>query len=221
MNHQVHSTTGESPYRVVFKQKMRMQRLSFADRATAIPEDEDEELDGSEPDASDRECGNDSESLADGRECDSEQSNSAPTGRPIPPPCLSSIYIDSDGPDDSESARSQDSDLGLDDEIRTMFISVRQKTEKARNNMAQRYNSSSSVHKFNIGDLVSLHIDAKYRKSTTPAKLFCKVIRKPLPDMHELQCVNGVFSSKYRTTDLYNYLQQSTCRLETIQRGLH
>ena len=83
-----------------------------------------------------------------------------------------------------------------------MFINVRQRTEKARISMAQRYNSSSSVHTFNIGDLVSLHIDAKYRKSTTPAKLFCKVIRKPQPDMHELQCVHGVLSSKYRTTDL-------------------
>ena len=61
-----------------------------------------------------------------------------------------------------------------------MFINVRQKTEKARNSMAQRYNSSSSVCTFNIGDLVSLHIDAKYRKSTTPAKLFCKVSA----DMH-------------------------------------
>ena len=60
-----------------------MQRLSFADRATAIPEDEDEdgsELDededgpGSELDASNRECEStndtDSESLADG-ECES------------------------------------------------------------------------------------------------------------------------------------------------------
>ena len=126
---------------MVFKQKMRAQRLSFADRATAIPEDEDEELGGSESDASDRGCGNDSESLADDRKFDSEQSNDAPTGRPIPPPCLSSIYIDSDGPD--KSARSQDLDFGLDDEIRTMFINVRQKTEKARNSMAQRYNSSS------------------------------------------------------------------------------
>ena len=83
-------------------------------------------------------------------------------------------------------------DFGFDDEIRTMFINVRQKTEKARSSMAQRYNSSSSVRTFSIGDLVSLHIDAKYRKSTAPAKLFCKVIRKPLPDMHELQCVHGV-----------------------------
>ena len=48
MNHQIHETTGEPPYRVVFKQQMRMQRLSFADRETAIPEDED--LDGSESD---------------------------------------------------------------------------------------------------------------------------------------------------------------------------
>ena len=56
-NHQIHSTTGESPYRVLFNQKMRMQRLSFADRVTAIPEDED--LDGSESDSSDdRESGN-------------------------------------------------------------------------------------------------------------------------------------------------------------------
>ena len=73
MNHQIHSTTGESPYRVVFKQKMRMQRLSFADRATAIPEDDDEELDeeldGSESDASDTGgCGIDFELLADDRE---------------------------------------------------------------------------------------------------------------------------------------------------------
>ena len=83
-----------------------------------------------------------------------------------------------------------------------MFIDVRQKTEKARISMAQRYNSSPLVHTFNIGDLVSLHIDAKYRKSTTPAKLFCKVIRKPQPDMHKLQCVHRVLSSKYRTTDL-------------------
>ena len=75
-----------------------------------------------------------------------------------------------------------------------MFINVRQKTEKARNSMAQRYNTSSSDNRFNIGGLVSLDIDAKYRKSTTPAKLFCKVIRKPLPDMHELQCVHGVFT---------------------------
>ena len=96
-------------------------------------------------------------------------------------------------------------DFGLNDEIRTMFINVRQKTEKARNSMAQRYNSQALVHTFNIGDLVSLHIDAKYRKSTTPAKLFCKVIRKPLPDMHELQCVHRVLSSKYRTTDLERF----------------
>ena len=70
---------------------------------------------------------------------DSEQSNGAPTGRPVSPPCLSSIYINSDGLD--ESARSQNTDFGLDDEIRTKFINVQQKTEKAQNSMAQRYNS--------------------------------------------------------------------------------
>ena len=88
MNYQIHSTTGKYPYCVVFKQKMRMQCLSFTDRATTIPEDKNEELheeldeeldgelndelDGSELDASNWECGNDSESLADDREYDSE-----------------------------------------------------------------------------------------------------------------------------------------------------
>ena len=67
--------------------------------------------------------------------------------------------------------RSQDSnrgvkDFGLDDEARTMFINVRQQTKKARNNMPQKYNSSSPIDTFNIGDLVSLYIDAKHRKST-------------------------------------------------------
>ena len=56
MNHQMQSTIGESPYRAVSKQ-MRMQRLSFADRVAAIPEDGD--LGGS--DAGDGEC--DSEHL--------------------------------------------------------------------------------------------------------------------------------------------------------------
>ena len=47
-----------------------MQHLSFADRATAIPEDEN--LDGSESDASDRECEDDSESLAGDRDLECE-----------------------------------------------------------------------------------------------------------------------------------------------------
>ena len=83
-----------------------------------------------------------------------------------------------------------------------MFINVRQKTEKAQNSMAQRYNCSSSFHTFNIGDLVLLHIEAKYYKSIMQAKLFWKVNHKPLPDIHKLQCIHRVLSSKYRTTDL-------------------
>ena len=65
--------------------------------------------------------------------------------------------------------------------------------------MAQKYNSYPSVDIFNIGDLVSLHIDAKYRKSTTLAKPFCKAIRKPQSDIHELQCLHRILSNKYRT----------------------
>ena len=61
MNCQTNSSTGECPYRVVFKQQMRVQRPSFADRVTAIPEDEN--LDA-ESDANDRECENDFKSLA-------------------------------------------------------------------------------------------------------------------------------------------------------------
>ena len=70
MNHQIHSTTGESPYRVVFKQQMRMQRQSFADRIAAVPENENSGLDGS--DASDGECENGSESDDGSEECDSD-----------------------------------------------------------------------------------------------------------------------------------------------------
>ena len=120
---------------------------------------------------------------------------------------LGSIYVADSESESYKSARSQDSnhgaeDLELDDEVRTMFINVRRRTKKARDNMSQRYNSSHSVDTFNVGDSVSLIIDAKYRKSTTPAKLFCKVICKPQPDMHDLQCLHGILSSKYRTTDL-------------------
>ena len=63
--------------------------------------------------------------------------------------------------------------------------------------MVQRYNTSPSVRTLDSGGLVLLHIDAKYRKSTTPAKLFCKVIRKPQPDMHDLQCLHEILFSKY------------------------
>ena len=131
-----------------------------------------------------------------------------PPPTPPPPalPSLSTICIDSDTPYESATGRSQDpnhdhgaEDSELDDEIRTLFTNVQQKTKKARNNTAQRYNSSPLVHTFNIGDLVSLHIDAKYHKSTTPAKLFCKVFRKPQPGMYEPQCLHGILSSKYQT----------------------
>ena len=60
MNHQIHSTTGESPYRVVSKQ-MRIQRLSFVDRVAAIPKDGNS--DGS--DDSDEKCRNDSDLESD------------------------------------------------------------------------------------------------------------------------------------------------------------
>lgn len=68
--------------------------------------------------------------------------------------------------------------------------------------MAQKYNSSPSIDTFSIGGPVSLHIDERCRKSTAPARLFCKVIRKPQTDMHELQCTCGILSSKYWTIDL-------------------
>ena len=55
------------------------------------------------------------------------------------------------------------------------------------------------THSLCIGDLVSLNIDAKYLKSTTPAKLSCKVIQ---PNMHELQCLHRILSGEYRTIDL-------------------
>ena len=54
---------------------MQMQRLSFADRVAAIPEDEN--LDSS--DVSDGECENDSDSESDDGECDSEQLNGTKT----------------------------------------------------------------------------------------------------------------------------------------------
>ena len=84
--------------------------------------------------------------------------------------------------------------------------------------MAQRYNSSPLVHTFNIGDLVSLQIDAKYRKST-PAKLFCKVFRKPQPDMHELECLHGIYPANIEQI-LNDYLHQLTCKLGIIQLEL-
>ena len=134
-----------------------------------------------------------------------------PPPAPPPPalPSLSPICFDSDAPYESATGRSQDSnydhgaeDSELDDEIRTMFTNVRQKTKKAQNSIAQRHNSSPLVHTFNISDLVSLHIDAKYHKSKAPAELFCSVFRKPQPDMHELQRLHEILSRKYRTTDL-------------------
>ena len=117
---------------------------------------------------------------------------------------LGPIYVADSESESYKSARSQDSnhgaeDLELDDEVRTMFINARRRIKKARDNMSQRHNSSHSVDTFYVGNSVSLIIDARYHKSTTPAKLFCKVIHKPQPDMHELQCLHGILSSKYRT----------------------
>ena len=52
------------------------------------------------------------------------------------------------------------------------------------------------------GPWISISAPFLFSQPIFRVNLFCKVIRKPLPDMHELQCVRGVLSSKYRTTDL-------------------
>ena len=137
MNHQIHSTTGESPYRVVFKQQMRMRRLSFTDRVAAVLEDENdsggeeceledigEQFNGTNSIPIFIECiFNDDLNLTDDNAIDIALQSSKPEFD-------SECYITGTSTG-YESARSQDSNHGaedfeLDDEIRTMFTNVRQ-----------------------------------------------------------------------------------------------
>ena len=137
MNHQIHSTTGESPYRMVFKQQMRMQRLSFTDRVAAVLEDENdsggeeceledigEQFNGTNSIPIFIECiFNDDLNLTDDNAIDIALQSSEPE--------FDSECYTTGTSTGYESARSQDSNHGagdfeLDDEIRTMFTNVRQ-----------------------------------------------------------------------------------------------
>lgn len=68
--------------------------------------------------------------------------------------------------------------------------------------MATRYNSSHKVDIFSVGDLVSLAIPRQNRKSTDNTRIFCRVVHKPHPDRHQLQCSYGILDWHYPTKEL-------------------
>jgi hypothetical protein len=79
---------------------------------------------------------------------------------------------------------------------------VRSNTAKARDQMAARYNTSRNVEVFNVGDMVALAIPSALCNTFSPKRIYCKVIRKPQPNTHELRCRHGIIDFKYPTRDL-------------------
>lgn len=84
----------------------------------------------------------------------------------------------------------------------TLLTQVRKNTALARSAMAAKYNATHSVQEFAVGQLVSLTIPSKLRLAFTPSRLFCRVVRKPQPAMHELQCIHGILDTKFPTREL-------------------
>jgi hypothetical protein len=161
MNRQRHSTTATSPYQVVFKQRMRLNRLSFEDRLNAEVQEEI---------VSDHEVETDSNPvdpllLQDNSVGDMEVEQLEPT----PPDTNTSIRnleaetSESDSFQSYASARSMDTlygdeDFGLEKEHRDMLTRVRTNTSKFRQKMKDKYNTTHNVDVFEVGDMVSLVI---------------------------------------------------------------
>lgn len=202
MNQQKHTTTGQTPYQIVFKQRMHSRRISFADRATAqvITENDSGSKQSSDTDGTKNTTNSESKTLTSSPIINNVYS---PVGVPI---MQSRTESDSEEGTfhsvQSKDSQHSDEDFGEAIVVREMLSSVRLSTARARSKMANRYNTTHAIAIFNVGDQVTLSIPTKYRSSLTPKRLFCKVIRKPQPHTHELQCVHGILDKCFPTGQL-------------------
>lgn len=222
MNQQKHSTTGQTPYQIVFKQRMQSHRLSFADRVIAGIVDEDSQEEPIFEETGSNDVDSDINIDPELRQHDiystslveenilgystNQSFNCTSSGSLLEIAPIAEIQTISDV-DSFASARSRDSrhgdeDFDQDIQSREMHTAVRASTARARKSMEARYNTTHNIDIFNIGEYVSLSIPTKYRSTFTPKRIFCKVIRKPQPQTHELQCRHGILEKCFPTAQL-------------------
>ncbi|KAF8416602.1 hypothetical protein EV426DRAFT_721720 [Tirmania nivea] len=210
MNQQIHSTTGYSPYEVVFKQKVHdlPARLSqILDENDDYDEDEQEE-DEQENRSSDEQEGHSSDEQEedkqeshnnDEQEEDEQEGHSNDEQEEDEQESHSNDEQEKDKEDNQDEPQTTPIQLPSTD---VMLAKVRKRTTTARKQMANRYLQQHKIDTFTIGDLVSLCIPNIDRASTDHRRIFCRVIYKPHPDRHQLYCEYGLLDRYYPTREL-------------------
>ena len=149
MNRQVHSTTGKSPYEIVFKQLMPDRpRISTSQRSTAVAIEQLHDIQGlviTQPDT--------------------------PLDSSIAP------SIDPLLNDSGETCTQQKVTAGIQsDAVRVLNEEVTANTKRKFIAMEKRYNKVNKVEVFEEGDLVRLKIPVEDRCTTDNKRMFCRVI---------------------------------------------
>ncbi|KAF8454491.1 hypothetical protein BGX38DRAFT_1140909 [Terfezia claveryi] len=176
MNAQVHSTTGYTPYKVVFRIKLRTLPLPASQRnkATLITESGNEiALPKMGPRSDVVQVRID---ISDAQEsgADAEESEA-----------------------DAEESGVWRSQEHIDSSI--ILARVQANTAKARTQMSLRYSKFQQIAPSNVGDLVSLYISRIDRYASNAPRLFCNITLKSHADRYQLLTLHGILNRYYPT----------------------
>jgi hypothetical protein len=176
MNRQVHSTTGKSPYEIVFKQLMPDRpRISTAQRSTAeVVEYHD--LGGLEPFIDPALL---ISTVDPGR-----------TSASTPDPAM------------AVQRTRLELDKQRDEAVRILNQEVIANTQHKVSAMESRYNKVKKVEVFEEGDLVRLKIPVEDRCTTDNKRIFCRVIEVKHRNRYVLQCQYGILHGLWRTKNM-------------------
>ena len=200
MNRQVHSTTGKSPYEIVFKQLMPDRpRISTSQRSTAAVIEQQHDIQGlaiSQPNTlSESSIAQSIDPLLS----DSGETSMEHTGTSAIP---------------STSVIQSEAVQSLNDEV---IANTRQKVIA----MEKRYNKVNKVEVFETGDLVRLKIPVEDRCSTDNKRIFCRVIEVKHGNRYALQCQYGILHGFYRTKNLDRLTSTIAHHVPPFKKGHH
>jgi hypothetical protein len=194
MNRQVHSTTGKSPYEIVFKQLMPDRpRISTSQRSTAAAIEQLHDIQGlviTQPDT--------------------------PLDSSIAP------SIDPLLNDSGETCTQQKVTAGIQsDAVRVLNEEVIANTQRKVIAMEKRYNKVNKVEVFEEGDLVRLKIPVEDRCTTDNKRIFCRVIDVKYGNQYSLQCEYGILPGFYRTKNMDRLTSTIPHHIPPFKKGSH
>jgi len=207
MNRQVHSTTGKSPYEILFKQLMADRpRISTAQRSTAVVIEKYHDIPGLPITTTGLDTIPDScidpqllGPMSDRRESLMPEQSVTPN---LQAAAVPEVVRDNSVPSLLENSSQHVPEEQMAAAIQTLNQEVIENTRRKVIAMEKRYNKVNNVEVFEEGDLVRLKIPVEDRCTTDNKRIFCRVVKVKHGNQYALQCQYGILQGFYQTKNM-------------------